>query len=110
LQIKPVLIFCLCFFGTIINVCIGQQPKLVLPIGHTGVVAAAHFSPDCKIVLTNGTDNTAKIWDVNTGNLLANLKGHTQTVNDAQFSPVNQEDFDGGDNIVTASLDSTARP
>jgi WD40 repeat protein len=109
LQIKSVLAFCLCLFGTIINVCNGQQPKLVLPIGHTGVVASAHFSPDCKIVLTNGTDNTAKIWDVNTGNLLANLKGHTLTVNDAEFSPVTKEDFDGGDNIVTASLDSTAK-
>lgn len=97
------------FISAFCNVCIGQHPKLVLPIGHTGVVASAHFSPDCKTVVTNGTDNTAKIWDVNSGNLLANLKAHSQTVNDAQFSPVTKEDLDGGNNIVTASLDSTAK-
>jgi WD40 repeat protein len=99
----------LLFISAFCKVSIGQQPKLVLPIGHTGVVASAHFSPDCKTVVTNGTDNTAKIWDVNSGNLLANLKGHTQTVNDAQFSPETNEDFNGGNYIVTASLDSTAK-
>lgn len=79
-----------------------QKAKLMLPIGHTGPVQYAIFSPDGKRVVTASHDKTAKIWDVSSGNLLANLTGHSNFVYSAAYSP-------DGDRIVTASFDSLAK-
>jgi len=38
--------------------------------GHTASVMSAAFSPDGKKVITSSLDNTAKIWDVATGELV----------------------------------------
>ncbi len=53
-------------------------------------------------LITASDDNTAKIWDANTGNLLFTLSGHKGKVNYAAFSP-------DGQYVATASLDSTAK-
>lgn len=74
----------------------------MLPIGHSLGVATAVFSPDGKRLVTSSLDNTVKIWEVNTGLLLANLIGHTDTVVTASFSP-------NGKLILTASEDGTAK-
>src|SRR5450432_3481313 len=79
-----------------------QKAKLMLPIGHTGPVQYAIFSPDGKRVVTASHDKTAKIWDVSSGNLLANLTGHSNFVYAAAFSP-------NGSKIVTASFDGLAK-
>ncbi|WP_407657100.1 WD40 repeat domain-containing protein, partial [Mastigocoleus testarum] len=51
----------------------------------------------------------AKVWDT-TGKLLATLKGHTEAVSDANFSPVSAASPKGiGKTIVTASDDNTAK-
>ena len=47
-------------------------------------------------------DNTARIWDAQSGALVASLEGHTELVKSASFSP-------DGTRIVTASDDNTAR-
>ena len=76
-----------------------QQPKLMLPIGHIQEVNTANFSPNGKLILTSSGDNTAKIWDAQSGALLADLKGGYN----AYFSP-------DGKKIAIASLaDSTAK-
>jgi WD40 repeat protein len=62
----------------------------------------ATFSPDGKRIVTASADNTARIWDVATGNTIAVLKGHSGSVLSAAFSP-------DADKIVTASADKTAR-
>ncbi|HVM90061.1 MAG TPA: caspase family protein [Puia sp.] len=79
-----------------------QQPKMVLPIGHTSIVTTAAFSPDARFVVTASWDNTAKVWNVADGKLLFELNGHSATVNSAMFSP-------NGKYIVTASKDNTAK-
>jgi WD40 repeat protein/uncharacterized caspase-like protein len=79
-----------------------QEPKIILPIGHTLGVASAVFSSDGKRMVTSALDNTAKIWDVETGQLLANLKGHTDTLFMANYSP-------DGKKIVTSCEDGTAK-
>ncbi|MEO5948389.1 MAG: hypothetical protein ABIP79_16345, partial [Chitinophagaceae bacterium] len=56
----------------LVIVMCGQQPRLVFPIGHTGPIISATFSPDGKKILTGSMDNTTKIWDANTATLLAN--------------------------------------
>jgi WD40 repeat protein len=57
------------------------KPELVLPIGHTKAVSSTIFSPDSKLIVTvSGApdgDNTAKIWDTQTGKML-------RTLNDCQ--------------------------
>ena len=78
-----------------------QQPKLVLPIGHTMRLNTAHFSPDNKKIVTACNDKTAKLWDVQSGALIADLAKHQSYVNSASYSA-------DGKKIVTASEDSTA--
>jgi WD40 repeat protein len=78
-----------------------QKPLLVLPVGHTYNVVSARFSPDGRRILSASEDNTAKIWDALTGNLLADLKLNINTVNSAEFSP-------DGKKIVIASADESA--
>lgn len=83
--------------------------------GHALGVNSAQFSSDGKRMVTASSDGTARVWDVATGQTLAELRGHGVTltveasspevlddVNIARFSP-------DGQRIVTASNDRTAR-
>src|SRR5262249_13316349 len=69
---------------------------------HEGRVWQAVFSPDGTRVLTASEDNTARLWDTVSGQLLATLSGHTGPVRQAVFSP-------DGTRVLTASADTTAR-
>ncbi len=51
---------------------------------------------------TASYDNTARIWDAKTGELLAILPGHLGGINSVTFSP-------DGRHLATASNDGTAR-
>lgn len=97
-------IFCLLIHFLFLTGCLlfAQQPKLILPIGHTESVYAAKFSPDNKFILTISKDHTAKIWDAVTGILLNTLKGHSNEIYSAVFSP-------DGTKVATASVDQTCR-
>ena len=70
--------------------------------GHTGAVNSVAFSPDSARVSTASEDNTARLWDVATGQLLHTFTGHTDAVFAAPFSP-------DGRRLATASADETAR-
>lgn len=69
--------------------------------GHLGVNHVA-YSKDGKKIVSASLDNTARIWDIETGTCLQVLKGHTQWVESVVFSPNGQE-------VVTASRDKTIR-
>ena len=45
------------------------------------------FSPDGKTVLTGSYDKTVRVWDAETGQEKAALKGHTEIIWSVAFSP-----------------------
>ena len=77
----------------------GEKAQILA--GHEGRVWSAHFSPDSKRVVTNAYDNTARVWDVESGKIVS-LMQHGSWVSSAQWSP-------DGRRIVTASADNYAR-
>ena len=71
-------------------------------LGHTDSVRDVSLSPDGRTVLTASADNTARLWDAQTGQELQQFIGHTQIINVAEFSPDSLR-------VLTVSLDGTAR-
>ena len=62
---------------------------------------SAIFSPDEKMIVSWSKGKSATIWDVETGRVLAKLKGHEGRIISAQFSP-------DGTRIVTGATNGDA--
>jgi WD40 repeat protein len=71
-----------------------------LPRG--GTIDGAAFSPDGQSIVTAGGGPVAKVWDVASGRLKKELRGHANDIIDAELSP-------DGTKIVTTSFDNTAK-
>lgn len=71
--------------------------------GHTGAVIRSAFSPDGKRVVTASSDQTARLWDAETGKEIAVLKAHEGA---ALAAASWRRD---GRRIVTAGQDNVAR-
>ncbi len=67
----------------------------------SGVTSVA-ISPDGRLVVTGCLDNTMRIWDTATGQLIERLRGHKDCVYDIAFTP-------DGNGIVSGSLDKTLK-
>ncbi len=79
-----------------------QTSRILLVLPHDTFVNNVIYSPDGKHIATVNADNTAKIWDANTGQLLLTLTGHTDEVFGITYSP-------DGKRIATSSLDKTGK-
>lgn len=66
-----------------------------------GIVASAGFSPDGSRIVTGSWDNSARVWNTETGKAILKLEGHAGYVNTAVYSA-------DGKTILTASDDKTA--
>jgi len=106
----------LLFLSLILSGCINlkaqTQPRLILPIGHSGEVTACIFSPNKKLALTfSDKDETPCVWDVETGKMLFQLIGHKAPVSFATFSPSGNMIFtiSSHDGTTTGASDTTAR-
>jgi len=60
------------------------------------------FSPDGKTIASCGEDSTIKLWNVESGQIVHTLQGHTRNVWDVKFSP-------DGNNLASGSFDKTVR-
>ncbi|MDY6803537.1 MAG: AAA-like domain-containing protein [Cyanobacteriota bacterium] len=72
------------------------------PLKHQERINKIAFSPDSKYLATASDDNTARVWNAETGQPLGNPLKHDDAVADVVFSPDNKY-------IATASWDNTAR-
>lgn len=69
---------------------------------HDGEVSSARFSNDGRYVVTASADRSVRLWDAQKGQLVADMRGHTDPVVSAEFS-------DDGSMLASASLDGTVR-
>ena len=60
------------------------------------------FNPPGTRILTASSDKTARVWDVDTGDCLQILEGHTDEIFSCAFNY-------HGDTIITGSKDNTCR-
>src|ERR1051326_7849700 len=61
-------------------------PEVVLQTGHTASVNTIAVSPDGRFLVSGSTDNSLKVWDLASGNVLRTLYGHTGAVLTAAIS------------------------
>ncbi len=64
--------------------------------GHADMVRTLAYSPDGKVLATAGNDQSVRIWDVASGQLLRTLLGHTDQVSSLAFSSDGSRLFSGG--------------
>jgi len=60
---------------------------------------SVRYSPDGRQIASGSGDNTVKIWDAATGNLLKKLTGHTQYVSSVRYSPDGKQIASGAEAI-----------
>ncbi len=76
--------------------------KLATLSGHGDQLSDAAWTADGRRVLTASFDDTARVWDAETGDQLALLSGHTDGILQVAWSPDETR-------ILTAGMDGTAR-
>jgi WD40 repeat protein len=96
LFVKKILLATSCLLVLSVQAQQVNKPTLMLPIGHTGGVYEAIYSPNYKFILTRDRFETPRVWDAQTGYLLANLKGHNGRVYRMGYSNDGAMFFTGG--------------
>ncbi|PMB51658.1 serine/threonine protein kinase [Fischerella thermalis CCMEE 5201] len=70
--------------------------------GHAWAVLTVAFSPDGQTLATGSDDNTIKLWNVNTGQVIGTLLGHSWSVLAVAFSA-------DGEILISGSRDNTVK-
>ena len=86
--------------GQLLNTLRGHLTTSIAGV-EVGAVLSVCFSPDGQILASGGADNTIRLWNPMTGQLLSTLTGHTDWVYSVCFSPDGRTlASGGGDNTV----------
>jgi len=72
------------------NAVSGSIGKLLL-YGHTNTVNSVDINSDMSRIISGSQDNTIKVWDAISGDLINTLNEHTASVREVEFSPVSNQ-------------------
>ncbi len=86
----------------IVNIWDINSDSTKVVTGHTNSINSIAISSDNKTVVTGSSDGTAKIWNINSGELQHTLTGHTYRINSVAISADSTK-------VVTGSDDRTAK-
>jgi WD40 repeat protein len=84
------------------TISVTKSRKLVKNTRHTEAINSVAISPNDKYILTGSADGTAKLWMLDTGELIRTITGHKGEVTVVVFSP-------DGKYILTGSQDKTVK-
>jgi hypothetical protein len=79
-----------------------NRTRIHVLAGHTDWVLGVAFGPDGSRLVSASDDETVRVWDAGTGELLLTLAGHTESVLGVAFSS-------DGSRLASASDDETVR-
>ncbi|NEO77258.1 hypothetical protein [Moorena sp. SIO4G3] len=77
-------------------------PLLSTLSGHGDSVNAVAVTPDGTRIISGSSDNTVKVWDLNTGAEVLTLTGHSAPVNAVAVTP-------DGTRVISGASDNTVR-
>jgi len=92
-------------FLTLILSCSGfsqEGPEFVVQMGHTAPINAAIFHSNGKYIITAGSDNLVKIWEIDSEKEMRTFQGHTDVVRSAVLSI-------DGKSLISSSADKTIK-
>ncbi len=70
-----------------IKLCSIETGKLISTLEHGGEIQTIAWSSDGQILASGCNDSTIKLWNVNTGDRIKTLTGHSDSVKAIAFSP-----------------------
>ncbi len=79
-----------------------ETGEAYIPLQHNGAVWSVKISPDERLVASGSSDQTVKVWDRLTGNVLYNFNDHEDIVYAVDWTP-------NGRTLVSSSKDKTIK-
>jgi len=97
LRLSVCILFC-----AVVAHAIAQVPEMVVQSGHSEQLWSVALSSDNKYIVTGAWDNSAKLWDVQTGKQLRSFNGHDGYIMSVNLSEDNKF-------LLTSSNDNTLK-